>query len=171
MQLIKDFPKIIFLDIDGPMIPAGMYLLDENPSYKRVMSPIAVACINHLCAKAKAKVVVNSAHNYMNTIGTDENIKLALIRNGVKEEYFHDDWRTEMHREITGSGQYNCSRQYGPILWQAKNGDANWVGFDDFQYTTSSRLVFINFDEGIHPGHINKALEIWGIDTGICNSS
>ena len=36
-------PKIVFLDIDGPMIPATMFLVDKHASYQRRFPETTVA--------------------------------------------------------------------------------------------------------------------------------
>lgn len=59
--------RIIFQDIDGPLIPHRMYFHGgrwyDLVTKSFYFDPIAVGMINSLCHQCDAKVVFNSAHN------------------------------------------------------------------------------------------------------------
>lgn len=55
--------KVIFLDIDGPTIPASYFLVDNMASWNRRFPDTTVAVIKRLCERTGAKVVFNTTHN------------------------------------------------------------------------------------------------------------
>ena len=91
--------KVIFLDIDGPIINTPMYFLDPNCSVHRTqMNTQAIAYVVKLASFAGAKIVCNSTHNTHDIenplTGKLTNVKEDLIYWGVPLNLFHDDWKT-----------------------------------------------------------------------------
>lgn len=150
--------RFVFLDIDGPMIPTGMFLLERDASIKRKFSPIAVACLNHLCHEAKAKIVFNSTHNR-------DRLDLAndAIREGVKKGHLYNEGSFTEYPQLH-------NRLDAIQLWLKEHGmnedNSKWVAFDDADFKHPN-LVLIDYDEGLHPGHTDKAMRILGKGTPI----
>lgn len=171
MERERPTERVIFLDVDGPLIPGGMYFLDSRASFDRKCSPIAVSIVNRLVKESGAKIVMNTYHN---TAG--DQLKTDLIREGIKEEYFHEKWQTLYPHGIHGVG-YGMSEDafHNPdgaevadrlaaiMAWEHTNGRVDWVCFDDSPFTKNPRLILVDFDEGISPRHFNVACRHWGI--------
>lgn len=165
-----DLQRIIFLDIDGPLIPSPLYNIDRLCSLRRsVMSTVAIGCILNLCNRADAKIVTNTMHNYHDTSTGD--LRNDLIEHGILETYFHNDWRTKFPYDNIGSDfmtdLHNIThpRLRAIQQWQHKNGNADWICFDDELFTDDKRLIHIDFDKGITTDERNKAFDLWGIKT------
>jgi hypothetical protein len=152
MDKEEKMQRIIFLDIDGPVIPAGMYLIDRKCSFDRRASPVCIATINHLCKNSGAKIVMNTTHNmHGGTMLSD------MAREGIKPDYMH--WSAPMT-------QYpQTSRWLAIQMWESDNGKADWVALDDAPFTQDERLILIDFNVGVHPGHYNEICELkdWGM--------
>lgn len=148
--------KIAFLDIDGPMIPSGQYLINRMCSWQRDFPAIPIACINALCDRSGAKIVLNTTHN--NPIDGVPDIQEMMIRAGIKSEYFHENPKTAYPN--VGGGR---RRMQAIEDWMTANpGVTHWVAFDDERFTEEENLIHINMDSGIHVGHLNQALGILG---------
>lgn len=109
--------KIIFLDIDGPLISHRALQLPENQSdwyedeakvpslpqplpellgtdsslsQRRKFDPVAVALLNKLLVGHNARLVISSSWR---SIGR-ENIEFILAENGISPDRLHDVWKT-----------------------------------------------------------------------------
>lgn len=94
--------KVIFLDIDGVMIPqrAALFLPQETSGTVSNFDPIATNMINSLIEKSNAKIVLTSTwrkKGYMTCIG-------LLQMNGIDPKHLHIDWRTDICND-TRTGQ------------------------------------------------------------------
>jgi hypothetical protein len=149
--------KIAFLDIDGPMIPSGQYLINRMCSWERDFPAIPIACMNALCERSGAKIVLNTTHN--NPIDGVPDIKVMLIRAGLKEEHFHVDSKTSYPNNTISGGR----RMLAVNEWLEEHPEVTqWVAFDDEPFTNLENLILIDMDSGIHVGHLNQALGILG---------
>jgi hypothetical protein len=116
--------KIIFLDVDGPMIPGRCYYagIPRKPPVGWTYDPLAVKMIRHLCDKYDAKIVYNSSHN-------DEGETYILdqaINNGMGSEHLHKNYMTEFPRET-------YSREVGIERWLRAHPEVtNYCCVDDF---------------------------------------
>lgn len=86
--------RVLFLDIDGVVLPGRAYTLPNqtNNPYVTVFDPCAVAMLNRALEKQGRKLVVHSSwvkHQ------TREWLLDHLIRQGIRIEHFHEDWYTE----------------------------------------------------------------------------
>jgi hypothetical protein len=155
--------RILFLDVDGPLIPSGMYLINRMASFQRLCSPIAVAVVNRLCKESGAKIVMNSSHNNDDALLTD------LIREGIEGDYFHKEWRTVFPAVVNGLRR-DPPRFQAIQKWISENSNVgvDWICFDDYKFISdghpdANRLIYVDFDHGIHPGHYNEAAQIWNV--------
>jgi hypothetical protein len=84
--------KILFLDIDGPMIPQRAYLLPENfRKICRRFDPIAVAMINHLTDRGVKVVLSSTWRKEFDSCS----FRAIMSANGMNcSSLFHPDWRT-----------------------------------------------------------------------------
>lgn len=87
--------RILFLDIDGVMIPATQQLLDPNSSWKRNFPQTTIAVINEICKRTEARIVFNTTHN--NPIPNAPDIEVTLVNQGLNEDYlFNQDLKTKL---------------------------------------------------------------------------
>ncbi|QIG70654.1 hypothetical protein EVB91_098 [Rhizobium phage RHph_I1_18] len=165
-----DLPRVIFVDIDGPMIPGGMYLRSMGASYERLFASHCVDALNAFCERTSAKIVFNSYHNYQTTcdrIGDDfvnngENLRKAAVRNGIISDHIHTDWRTEYAspetRKLSGVtlGRYDAIQR-----WLTAHPDTtDWIAIDDadFRAYAGDKQILIDFDYGFTIKEMNVAL-------------
>lgn len=80
--------KIIFLDVDGPMIPYRAMFLPGQTRVMTVFDPIAVSFINNLCEEHGWKVVLHSS--WIRIMGGEYTLA-HCIHQGIKAEHFHTD--------------------------------------------------------------------------------
>lgn len=152
--------NVVFIDIDGPLISTPQLMADNWASMNRsLFNQNAIIYVNSICNLANAKIVTNSSHNYMTVPrGLEEHdLRQDLIRHGIKEEYFHEDWRTRF------GDAHNITRLYGLQNWLNAHEVTKWVSFDDMKYTTHEELIHVSFDDGIAWKDYEKALNIFGV--------
>lgn len=139
--------RIVFLDIDGPMIPAGCYLAyGRMASFDRKFSPISVACINKLCHETKAKIVFNSVH-----CGSGQALVDDAIREGIKVGHLHENPLTTYPN---ANSRLDAIEQW---LHEHNEHEYLWVCFDDVDIGHDNQIM-IDFNTGITPYHINLAM-------------
>lgn len=145
--------KIIFLDIDGPMIPSYMYLIDAMCSFNRIFPQGPIAVLNRLCKETGAKIVFNTTHNSPWKDVPD--IEVAIVNHSLNPDYLYtDDLKTYYP-------QY--PRDLAVKDWLRRHPDVtDWVALDDVRFTEDERLIWIDPDAGLHLGHLNRAVELLG---------
>ena len=142
--------NIIFLDIDGPMIPSSCYLAyGVMASFERRFSPLAVACINRLCHETKAKIVFNTTHNRF----YGDKLVDEAIREGIKKGFIHPTSPKTKYPELN-------NRLEAIHLWIKENPEkpVRWVSFDDADVGENN--ILIDFDYGVGVKEINQAMKI-----------
>lgn len=145
--------KVIFLDIDGPMIPASYFLVDNMASWNRRFPSTTVAVINRLCERTGAKVVFNTTHN-LPFEGVDD-IDVALEKQGLDRDYIH---ATDLQTKYPG-----LERDLAVKEWLDRHPEVTrWVALDDIQFTDDERLIWVDPDAGLHLWHLNTAIEKLG---------
>lgn len=83
--------KIIFLDIDGPMIPVRAYFLPGQTKPATVFDPLAVAMLSKLIKDSGAKLVISSTWRAKGL----PTVAGMLFKNGIGDQHLHKDWCTE----------------------------------------------------------------------------
>lgn len=162
--------RIIFLDVDGPLIPSPLYFLDTNMSVGRsIFSTVAVGLVVKLAKDANAKIVFNSTHNdhsFEDPLTAKEwTLRHDAIRHRIPEDLIHEDWRTGFPNKI----QRKFSESSGPVRlraieeWISRNGETEWVVFDD-EPIRSERAILIDFDRGITVDEYLRARELFGLE-------
>lgn len=143
--------KIIFQDIDGPLIPHRMYFQGGrwyDPVAKSFFfDPIAVGMINSLCHQLGAKVVFNSAHN----VNPKEIMHHQAKCNSLL--FMHDDCTTTFATKTE-------SRLGGIHDWLADHpGVENWCVIDDMNVGTN-RQVKVDYNIGMTIQNFAEAYRI-----------
>jgi Swiss Army Knife RNA repair-like protein len=82
--------KVIFLDFDGPIIPARAFAINRAMSYK-IPCRTSGSLVNELLKRADAKLVVSSTWRKSGIEACKEVLRLA----GIDLTRLHEDWRTE----------------------------------------------------------------------------
>ena len=145
--------KVIFLDIDGPMIPATMHLVDRMCSFKRMFPETTVAVINELCKRTGAVIVFNTTHN--RPFKDVPDIADALVAHGLKAEHLHPSDANTLYPDIP--------RDIAIKEWLARHDEAqDWVAIDDCLCADEDHMVLVDPDAGVHIGHLNDAARILG---------
>ena len=148
-----DPSRVIFLDIDGPMIPATMFLIDRMCSWKRLFPATTIACINRLCADSGAKIVFNTTHNRPMADVLD--IAQAIVRAGVDQEHLHP---SDMHTRYP-----DIPRDRAVKEWLARHDEVEaWVAIDDVKCADEPNMILVDPDAGLHVGHLNLASMVLG---------
>ena len=156
--------KIIFIDIDGPIINTPCYWVDGTASMRRsVLNTQSIGILNRLAHLADAKIVTNSTHNNFTVKETGRTLKTDLIKWGLKEEYIHENWRTTFPwPDLEADPLFPTHRRLRGIMeWEAANGQADWICFDDEPFVTDDRLFVIDFDRGIDYDVYMKVCKNW----------
>lgn len=148
--------RVIFLDIDGPMIPTTMFLWNPSASFARQFPKTTLGAMNYLCRKSGAKIVLNTTHNTPANDAPD--IEVSLAAQGLNPDHFHDDLKTRYPA---------LPRDVAVKEWLAEHPGVDWVAFDDVRFTEDDRLIWIDPDQGITTAHVNQALERWGIHAAV----
>lgn len=144
--------KIIFLDIDGPIINTPCYYVDPECSINRsVMNTQAIGYVKEIVRKCGALVVLNTTHNVHDLedplTGKIVDVKTDLIKWGMKEHEFHSDWKTEYPYPL--NGKMSEHRRWTSVKnWLEKNGDHDWIAFDDDLFHSQNQYL-IDFELGI----------------------
>ena len=71
---------------------------------------------------------------------------------------------TENHKLKISNSKKGKSRPKFSDEWMRRNGEVDWIGFDDSKYTDSDRLYLVDFNEGITYKHFLAVCERWGVD-------
>lgn len=153
--------KIVFLDIDGPIIPVNAPRIQSI--FRTTFLPESIEYLNLLCDVTGAQVVTNSCHNYQDWL--DGDLSDDLVEWGLSKEFIHRDWRTifpMIDYKAISSPVRGIGRLVAINRWIEKNGPTEWVCFDDRKFTSIPNLIHIENGRGIKAKHFNLALDILG---------
>lgn len=114
--------KVIFLDIDGPMIPVRAQLIQQTAGAARTFDPVATSLLLDLIKKSSAKLVISS------TIGVHgyDHCCSMLDQNGISPSMLHQDWITPR--------KMSSYRIHEIVWWLDKHPETtHYVAIDDEQ--------------------------------------
>jgi len=152
--------RILFLDIDGPLIPSRAYEMPSqthNP-FVTIFDPCAVGMINKACEKQDRKIVLHSswirtAHMYPETLNMD--VREWCIHQGIHKSLFHED--AYCNRET--SWRYDRIGQW----LQDHPGTNDFVILDDEApeptWHYKRNVLLIDFENGITMKDYHKLLD------------
>jgi hypothetical protein len=151
-EVAAGLAPVIFLDIDGPMIPATMFLIDRMCSFNRNFPATTIAVVNDLCKRTGAKIVFNTTHN--RPFNGVPDIDVALVEQGLNAAHLHDDKHT-LYPSIP--------RDVAIKEWLARHDEVEaWVAIDDVLCADPEHMILVDPDAGVHVGHLNDAVRILG---------
>lgn len=145
--------NIIFMDVDGPLIPLRMYYDGSRKfDYQAgsfVYDPVAVGMLHSLCNKFNAQVVFNSAH----CENPHEIMRHQARFNGF-HTILHDDCKTKFCTAIH-------DRYQAIVDWIDRNGPiSQWIVVDDMPVHLP-RQVLVNYSLGITIDDYYKACQLF----------
>lgn len=150
--------KILFLDIDGPMIPGRAHNLpgQRSETFVKQFDPVAVSIINWLCDECGWRVVL---HTSWIRLWGEAATRDHCIKQGIKEKFFHKDicdegepWRyTRVDRWLN-----DHLVDHYVIL----DDEPYALNYDGESYTNNiaDHLIVVDFEDGILTGTVNKIL-------------
>lgn len=149
--------KILFLDIDGVLLPGHWLMQHRDPRY---IQPAKVELLNLICQETGCIVVVSSTWRF------DDDCRDRLIRAGFTGE-FHDHWRTLLQDEPDEDGLYFAKpRSYEIQHWIDAHKPEHFVVLDDLPHAFNDKSVFVrtDFDIGLTLMHVKDAIKILNKD-------
>lgn len=151
--------KVIFQDIDGPLIPGRMYHRGDRIMYPKrsafVYDPIAVDMLRCLCEQHNAVVVFNSMHNHNGHAVMFHQAK----RNAFDDIVYANQCCTRLcHPGLTRlSAIHDWIAQHAPEMTED-----DWIVIDD-SYVGTPRQVHVDFDIGMTLENFFEAGELFGV--------
>lgn len=143
--------KIIFLDVDGTLIPTSMFLVTSAATRECHIPDTHVALINELCHITGAKLVMNTTHSRPSQ--WVPSIIERLIEQGIKREYFH--------HTRPNTAYPNISRQEAISAWiHEEEGPVKWVALDDVFCAPETNMVRVDPNAGVTVADINSAIAL-----------
>jgi hypothetical protein len=135
--------RVLFLDIDGPLIPGRAYMLpNQTKPIVKTFDPVAVSLINEACKNRRQIVVHSSWLRYPENYEYD--LVGYMVKQGINRDLFHADplcdglihWR------------YNRIRE-----WLARHPEVtDYVVVDDEPDPdghVKGHLVLVDFEDGL----------------------
>ena len=145
---------VIFLDIDGPMIPGRAYALRTQTRRPPPFDPIAVAMVSRLCQESGAEIVISST--WRKRRSRDE-MTDVLRQNGLGDVALHEDWGTPVLDSQTRGQQITAWLRNHPMVERYVALD------DDHTVRTLPGAVLCTSGDGIGLEQYNRARELLGL--------
>lgn len=156
--------KIIFLDIDGPMIPSRAYNIDDQtrPIVMK-FDPCAVALLRIFCEQRGWKIVLHSSW-IKHRIHGGKQTYAHCLEQGFKPEHFHENaWCDE----------YEDWRYTRVSKWLAAHPDVTkYLILDDEPYEDDKfsphkhpedlkdHLILVDFDDGLVKSVLREMIKV-----------
>ena len=139
--------NIIFIDIDGPLIPGRSYILGHRPGIEE----IGAKFLKELCSRCDAKLVACTTYAGR---GKDLVLNMFVLKD-IYERDFHSDWSIKYpNRGLT--------RQEAVKVWLEENpGVNNYVIIDDARHDDPN-WIEVHPEIGITLENYRKATNILG---------
>lgn len=143
--------NIIFIDVDGPLIPGRIYILDYmyDDGIRR-MEEIGCKLLREIMNRCNAKLVACTTHS------RDENRFFKMFEHeGFSRDDFHQDWRTDYPLK-------NRDRKQAVYDWLDNHKNVEkYIIIDDHKFNDPN-YIDINPEIGITLDNYRKATELLG---------
>jgi HAD domain in Swiss Army Knife RNA repair proteins len=151
--------KILFLDIDGPMIPGRAYTMPgQTKPLVKTFDPVAVGLLNALCQNKGWRIVLHTS--WIRIFGGQETYD-HCISQGLKAEYFHKDaWCDE-----TLNWRYTRVAK-----WLKEHPEVTRYNILDDEPYAADIDVYAAVQENPHPEDMEKHLILVDFYDGIIGS-
>jgi len=150
--------KIIFLDIDGPMIPTRAYLFHPHASLDQELDPICVRVLRKILDDTGAQVVFNTTHNLMLEADSSSGSWPGLLNQFAKHGFIAG---RELH-PISSTVFPRVDDRLSAIRhWLINNYTETWVALDDV-HLDDSRAFTVDPDHGIGFNEYQHCLRFLG---------
>lgn len=150
--------KVIFLDIDGPMIPYTSFLFNTYASFDQALDDRCCRVLQKIIDASGAKIVFNTTHNTMLYPSEMYNCP------GLINQFEAAGFGTHIHETICTSYP-GLDRRTCIMQWQHMNGfDGDWVAIDDAKID-HERAYLTDADLGIGIGEYNHCAKWLGFNS------
>ena len=152
--------KIIFLDIDGVLVPFQRFCATDE----LIWSSKAIDSLNRICLSSSASVVISSQWRLQEYTNTRAKM-LAVLRKNKFNGKLHDNWKTPGKESLLG----NRGNEILEWLSQYSAKTDSWVVLEDykearevFPAVVSERLVQPQSNVGLTHTDAVLAIQILG---------
>lgn len=148
--------KILFLDVDGPLIPLRIHVKSSEFGYgydryddmSYVYDKNFIKELNEHCPPQNIQIVFNTSHNDNQGV-TD--VKYCAIKNGLNPNLIHPNYKTKFPSIIP-------NRLYAIRDWLMNNVPENqeckWIVVDDIPLKCGKHLENVDLKQGVTDKHI-----------------
>lgn len=149
----SDPNKILFLDIDGPMIPTrAFYLKDQGKlmgfGVADTFDPIAVGMLNDVFEQTSCQLVISSTWRIKGLKICQE----LLTKNKVVYNAIHPDWETPRKMSSTRGEEIK--------MWLNKHKEVTKYAILDDEKVDLPNLVRVSNEDGMQLRHHLKLIEL-----------
>lgn len=148
--------RILFVDVDGPLIPASALLVNRLASFERKIPRTPLVILNTICDITGAKVVMNTTHNrdYPSILTIHE----SMILGGFDPDNFYFRNSKTKYPSI--------QRDVAVTGWVSDylNEDDDYVCIDDVVCTDDDHMELVDPIVGLTIHNANNIIERWGGD-------
>jgi hypothetical protein len=174
---MSDFPRIIFLDIDGVLLPHSYLISGKNISlyedfkknrdlskigHQLTFDPACMSNLRQIIEKTDCSIVMISTWRYS---FNNEELQDILLAKGFEPNWFHSD---PCDRRLT-------AKKYNDVgLWLGDHSDEDhpdvdtvfdYLIIDDDDVFQSERFktrhIMPDYDIGLTKAHVDSVLAIW----------
>jgi len=131
--------KVLFLDVDGPLIPKRAIILHEkgDGSYKR-FDPVAAEMISIILRELDVWIVLSSTWRARPLEDLED-----IFRDNKVLAKFHPDWRTTVKHP-------KFSRREQILEWISRHPEVkSWAAVDDEDLSPLSNFVHVSYETAL----------------------
>ena len=146
--------KILFVDVDGVLIPASQAILDPLCFLNRNIPELQITMLARICEITDAKVVMNTTHNLNQP--DEPSVHELMVRKGFDIKHFHPVCNKTKYPHIP--------RRSAVKDWMQEHGDdvVQWICIDDAVCADKPHMVHVDSEVGITITNMNSILCSFG---------
>lgn len=147
--------KVIFLDIDGPMIPYTSFLFNVHASFDQELDTRCIKVLKKIIEESNAYIVFNTTHNRM--LYPSQQDKIPGLINQFEQHGLGDRIHKTVCTVYPDTDRLTAIRHW----LSSNNPDANWVALDDVKIN-HDRACLVDADLGIGMREYNHCAQWFG---------